>query len=39
MGCHAGAGPQRVGNSMLKFFMGLSSLLGALIMALPPIGG
>jgi hypothetical protein len=28
-----------VGNLMLKFLMGLSSLLGALIMAIPPIGG
>lgn len=30
---------QWVGNLMLKFLMGLSSLLSALIMALPPIGG
>jgi hypothetical protein len=30
---------QRVGNPMLKLLMGLSSLLGALIMAIPPVGG
>jgi hypothetical protein len=28
-----------VGNLMLKILMGLSSLLGALIMAMPSVGG
>ena len=30
---------QWVGKPMLKFLMSLSSLFGALIMTLPPIGG
>jgi hypothetical protein len=38
MGRHAGGCP--VGRKpMLKFLMGLSSLIGALIMAIPPVGG